>query len=129
MAVKIVTKELALKLKKLGFDMPVTRAYKPNKEEYFVQRSECNSNNAIFKPSFSAPSYDEVLHWLRDKHGFNARPVHAGKHRDKVNYFAALDVYEIDGWEDNFGLLSLCACDKGEWIEGQTPLILFKKPL
>jgi serine protease inhibitor ecotin len=34
----------------------------------------------------------------------------------------------LDDLHNNFGGLPCCACDKGVWIEGQTPIILIKKP-
>lgn len=100
MAVKTVSKELALKLKKLGFDMPVIRAYKPKIDEYFVQRIEIDANRPIFKPLFSAPTYDEVLHWLRDKHGFHGEVRNYSISKQKLTYYPFLEIYNNEKWED-----------------------------
>ncbi len=38
-------------------------------------------------------------------------------------------IWHIIHWyEELFGLIDLCLCVNGEWMEGQTPLIVFKKP-
>ena len=34
----------------------------------------------------------------------------------------------VNDFEDNFGLLTHCLCEKGVWIEGQTPLLIITKP-
>ena len=98
MAVKIVSKELALKLKRLGFDMPVPRAYTPASYAHHLQHKEVDSNHRIFKPLCSAPTYDEVLHWLRDKCGFHSEVRSLSTYEDKLVYQPILKAHSVAGW-------------------------------
>lgn len=111
MSVKIVSKELALKLKELGFDMEVNRYYSlvggDDPDCLFFEDKESNFNDCYFKhegkeypSSISAPTYDEVLHWLRDKHGVHGEVRNLNTYDDKLRYYSVLEVYNTKKWYD-----------------------------
>lgn len=62
-----VTLDNALKLKKIGFDLPcISRYYNSNFE---FSLSPYNHNDGSFLDSVSAPSNSQVMYWLEEKHG------------------------------------------------------------
>lgn len=104
MAIKIVNKQMALKLKELGFDMPVTRAFNSSDYKFQMYKSARNYNNPIFEPFFSAPSYDEVLHWLRDKHKMHSDVVNCSRTSPELTYNPVLQIYGKGDWIDVLGM-------------------------
>lgn len=54
---------------------------------------------------------------------------HEPAHTMDPNHIDEHQIWGMIHWyEDFFGLIDLCLCVNGEWQEGQTPLIQFKKP-
>ena len=64
-----VTYEQAVKLKELGFDVPVNHYYKDNRliEIYGNLSNYCNANEKYVAGCFSAPTLAQTQKWFMDK--------------------------------------------------------------
>jgi hypothetical protein len=64
----LVTKEQAILLKEVGFDLPTQELYMEGKDKLFKPVGEGNNNQ--IKEYYSAPTVSEALLWLEDNKGF-----------------------------------------------------------
>lgn len=104
MAVKIVDKELALKLKELGFDMEVYDCYFMSSTLSTTPSSGIpRTNHNRIGMTISAPTYDEVLHWLRDKHELYGCVFRNKAKRNTLKHIATLK--KSDDCADSDGLI------------------------
>lgn len=93
--------ELALKLKEKGFEEKCLGYYlgqrqNPNENDFILEENQCNKEHPDWVSTISAPLYQQVVDWVREKHG-----IHLEVSRRSVNNsYIEYNPYVYDKFQD-----------------------------